>query len=264
MHQIEAIINLKILPIFERLKISDRLILEQVAFPSGDLCYLAYIGVEDEPYHFNTANSYLELFVLTCALASDISANYRLCGGIEISDLNELGEQRVTGFEKVHVLDENMQLPMNKPFLVVKKRFRELEEDRQGIIESDIGLALRYYYFGLQAYYREPKRIDEMVRNYATSLEAFLKERRDKSPQIIDKLSRFIANYEIKREITNKMKKFYDLRNNIVHGDKKIITSEDFKNTLEVKRYIHKAIDKALSLKLYEKTKLIKYILTAS
>lgn len=262
MHQVEAIITWKALTLFEKIKISDRLILEQVASSSKEyFCYIAYVAVEDEPhYYFNTAKSYLDLFVLTCALASDISATYRLGVGIKISDLKELGEKRVTGFEKVTMLNENIQLPMNQPILLLKKRFCELEEDRQEIINSYLGLVLRYYYFALQAYDREQKRIDEMIIDYAISLEAFIKERRDKSPEIIDKLSRFIAEYESKSEVTKIMKNFYSLRNDIVHGNKKPITLEDLKATLIVKRYIKKAIDKALYLKLYEKIKLIKYL----
>jgi len=152
MHQVEAIIEWDLMSAFNILIISDRLILESVISPSGDHCALAYVGVEDETNFFRTATSYLELFLLTCALTSDISATYRNVIGTTISSLNDLGKQSVIGYEKIHVLNENIQSPINKPILLAKGRFRELEEDRQEIIDSYLGLALRYYYFALQAY----------------------------------------------------------------------------------------------------------------
>lgn len=245
---------------FERLKISNRLILEQLASPEGDYCVIAYVGVEDEPYHFRTAKSYLDLFILTCALTSDISATYRLGVGMEISELSELGEHRITGFEKANLLWDYMQHPMIKLILLVKGRYCELLEDRQQILDSYLGLALRYYYYAIQSYFRKPKRFDEMIIDLTIAAETLFSTGTYFKRNLKHRLSKFLARDEDQKiEIAKNIGNFYEYRSAIVHGirRKKKITLNDIAT---VKNYIQNAIDKALSNRLFKKDDLIEYI----
>ncbi len=74
------------------------------------------------------------------------------------------------------------------------------------------------------------------------------------------RLSTFIARDETETtEIAKKIGDLYDYRGAIVHGGtkkRKIALNE----IMSVKNYVKRAIDKALSLKLYEKKGLINHI----
>jgi len=260
MRQVEAIINWELALVFERLKISNRLILEQGYSRSGDFCAIAYIGVQDESYHFRTAKSYLDLFVLTCALTIDVSSTYGNFMGIEISDLSKLGEKRVTAFEKVNLLWDYMQHPRIEPILLVKERFCELLDDRQQILDSYLGLALRYYYYAIQSYFRKPKRMDEMILDLTIVAETLFSTGTNFKRNLKHRLSNFITGDEDQKLIIAKnIGYFYEYRSAIVHGirKKKKITVNDIAT---VKNYIQKALDKALSKRLFQKDELIEYI----
>jgi len=266
---VEFLIEWNLLPsVIGRLQVSERLVIEDAWNQQRDYLtngksksyVLAYVGVEDEPSFFNTAVSYIEFFLLICALTSDISGTYQLGIGTQISDFSELGKRRIgfPSYEKVEVLSSPPELM--EPILAAKSRFLQLEKDRQQIMDGYLGLALRYYYFALQSYYRN--RIDEMIIDLAITAEAlFTKESKNITRNLKCRLSSFIADNELERgEIVKKIDEFYSLRSAIVHGNKKSFSLSDVKLTGTAKTYIQKAIDKALTLKFYSKEELLQRI----
>lgn len=269
MHQVEFLIEWNLLPsVIGRLQVSERLVIEDAWNQQRDYLTngksksyaLAYVGVEDEPSFFKTAVSYIEFLLLVCALTSDISGTYQLGIGTEISDFGELGKRRVgfPSYEKVNVLSSPPELI--EPILAAKSRFLQLEKDRQQIMDGYLGLALRYYYFALQSYDRG--RIDEMIIDLAITAEAlFTKEDKNIVHNLKCRLSSFIAGNETERnEIMKRINEFYSLRSTIVHGNKKNFSLSEAELTGIAKTYIQKAIDTALTLKLYSKDELLKRI----
>ena len=259
MHQVECIIKWDSPPIFGRFRLSDRFLLEQVAGPEGYFTF-AYVGVEEEDRFFKEAVSTIELFLLTSALSNGVIATYHNVIGTDLPSLQDLGKYRAaynTGYETIKVMD-SMPISLN-PLPSIKERFLELNKDRQKILESYLGLALRYYYFAIQSYLREPKRIDEMIIDLSISAEALFSTGANFKKNLKHRLSYFLASNDSDRsEISKIIGDFYDYRGAIVHGGtkkKKISLKEIFLT----KNYIQKAIDKALSLKLFRKKEIIEY-----
>lgn len=258
MHQVECIIKWGLLPTFGRFRISDRFLLEQVAGPEGYFTF-AYVGVEDED-KIKEAISTIDLFLLTSALSNDVIATYHNVIGTDLPSLEDLGKNRAaynTGYETIKVMG-SMPISLN-PLPSIKERFLELNEDRQKILGSYLGLALRYYYFAIQSYLREPKRIDEMIIDLSISAETLFSTGANFKKNLKHRLSHFLANNDSNRsEISKTIGNFYDYRGAIVHGrtKKKKIS---LKEIIHTKNYIQKAIDKALSLRLFLKKELIEY-----
>lgn len=262
--QVEFLITGYLLPFsIGRLQISERLILEKVRgiheYARNDVEARAYVAVEDEPYFFQKASSYLDFFILIHSLTNFSSASYSIGPAIELSNLDELGKESVSGYEKVIVLNESMESPFCKPILSAKERFLQLEEDQLKIMDGYLGLALRYYYYTARA--NNLQRIAEVIINLSISAEALFSTGRDFKTNLKCRLSSFIADSEPERdEISQRIGDFYDLRSGIVHGrirKKKIPVEVIYPRT-----YIKKAIDKALNLKLYSKKELLKHIET--
>lgn len=257
MHQVECIIKWDSRPIFGKFRLSDRFLLEQVAGPEGEFTF-AYLGIEDDVRFFQEASSTIQLFLLTSALSNDVIATHYNVIGTDLPKLEDLGIHRVaynTGYETLKVLG-SMPISLN-PLPSIKERFLELNEDRQKILKSYLGLALRYYYFAIQSYLREPKRIDEMIIDLSISAEALFSTGASFKKNLKHRLSSFLASNDSDRiEISKIIGDFYDYRGAIVHGGikkKKISLNEIFLT----KNYIQKAIDKALMLKLFLKEELI-------
>lgn len=260
MQQVECILEWGLPPTFGRFRISDRFLLEQVAGPEGYFTF-AYVGVEDEDRFFKEAVSTIKLFLLTSALSNDVIATYHNVIGTDLPSLEDLGKYRVaynTGYETIKVMG-SMPISLN-PLPSIKERFLQLNEHRQKILGSYLGLALRYYYFAIQSYLREPKRIDEMIIDLSISAEALFSTGANFKKNLKHRLSYFLASNDSDRsEISKIIGDFYDYRGAIVHGGtkkKKISMNEIFL----AKKYVQKAIDKALALKLHQKKELIEYI----
>jgi len=262
--QVEFLIEGNLLPpTIGRLKVSEKLIIEKAMsknefIRAGDFAF-AYVG-EDESDFFGAAVSYMDFFLLMYALTSGTPATHFVGSGIEISKLGELGKERVSfsGYEKVTVLHEDMQSELSKPILLAKDRFLQLEADRKRIMNEYIGLALRYYYYAVQANSRG--RFAEVVVDLAIAAEVLFSKEKPFTSNLKRRLSSFIVDDKTEREeIKKRIDDFYVLRGLIVHGIKKISWKKDTLDDVRiVSGYVRKAIDKALSLKLYTKDELVR------
>jgi len=260
--QVEFLITGYLLPpSIGRLQISERLILEKVRgihdYARNDVEARAYVAIEDEPSFFQNASSYLDFFILVHSLTNFSSLSYSIGPAIELSNLDDLGKESVSGYEKVIVLNESIESPFCKPILSAKERFLQLEANRQKIMDEYLGLALRYYYYTARA--NNLQRIGELIINLSISAEALFSTGRDFKTNLKYRLSTFIADSEQERdEISQRIGDFYDLRSVIVHGRmrKKNIPVE----VIYPSNYIKRAIDKAFNLKLYTKKELLQYI----
>lgn len=259
-HQIESLLSGNLLPpTIGRLQVSKRLIIERAweTYSSGEFA-LAYVGWEDEPNFFMKAILYMDFFLLIHALICGTPVTHIRGPANPISKLSELGKRRFyfSKYEKITVPQEDLHSELSKPILSTKDRFLQLEKDTQRIIDGHVGLALRYYYFALQANNRG--RIEEVVIDLAIAAEALFSTRKNFTKNLKRRLSSFIADDESERgEIAKRIGDFYHLRGTIVHGGKKRINLNDIGI---VSIYVQKAIDKALSFRLYSKKEFIQEV----
>jgi len=215
----------------------------------------AFVGVEYEPNFFRRASSKIDLFLLLHALTSGQAVTYLYGGATRLSTLEDLGKNRISfpSYEKVDHLDEDAQSMFSKPILLTKEQFLQLEEDRDRILDEHVGLALAYYFYAARA--SRKGRTAEVVIDLAIAAEALFSKEQPYTANLKRRLSSFIATDELERkEIAKKIGQFYRLRGAIVHGEKKEIPPADVRTASE---YIRKAIDKALSSKLYTKAQVI-------
>lgn len=267
MHQLEFVINFKNItyPTFGKLRISDRLILEFLVSPEKETLSgaepsitMAYVAIEDEDWPRN-AYSIIDLFTLTLALIGDISATYRNPIGTDIPSLNELSKIRITYADyKMHKIHASPDY--EKPILTAKEQYLKIEDDRDIILNCYLGLALRYYYYALQSYHREPRRIDEVTIDLSIAAEALFSTGIYFTKNLKYRLSNFITQDQSeKAKIAKLISNFYDYRSDLMHGrlTKRKITLNEI---IAVKQYIKRAIIKTLFLRLYDKKQLIKYI----
>jgi hypothetical protein len=266
-HQVEFLVECNLLPMtIGRLQVSETLIFEQAlswgTTPTGQSksYALAYVGVEDDPkpHYFLFARAYLDFFLMIYSLTTDQPVTHFMGVGTKIPNLEALGTKRVSfpDCEKVTVLNENMESVFSKPILSAKQRFLKLEEDRQTIMQGYLGLALRYYYFALQA--NERGHFDEVVVNLAIAIEAIVSTGKNFTKNLKQRVSILISDDESeKTDIAKKLGDFYDLRGAIVHGGRKEIPLADVRM---VSGYVRRAIERVLSLKLFSKKELIRSI----
>jgi hypothetical protein len=257
--QVEFLIQGYLLPMtIGRLQISPSFVIEDAVAKkdSRGVFALAYVGVEDEPNFFREALAKMNLFLLLHALITGQAATHLLGAAIPLSTLADLGKNRVTfpDYEKVIHLNEDMKSELSKPILLTKERFLQLEKDMDRILDGHVGLALRYYYRAAQA--SGKRRVAEVVIDLAIAAEALFSREPPYTANLKRRFSNFIADDELERKkIAKRIGKFYSLRGAIVHGVKKKVPTEDIRTASE---YIQKAIDKALSSKLYTKAELIR------
>lgn len=188
MHQLDFIINWNIAPLFDRFRISDRLLLEVLEpdpFPIElfnypgtrlDWITLAYVGMEDEKNYYKKADSLIDLFLLTSALISGFTGTYRGGAGITILNLEDLGNHRVlfkTGYKTLEFGASPLE-KVQRPITLVKNRFLQLEADVDKILNGYLGLALRYFSYAIRSYQRRPQRIEEIVINLTISAETLI------------------------------------------------------------------------------------------
>lgn len=245
--------------LFGKLQISDKLVLEELENQAGEYKILACIATEDKPTFFNDAISYFEFFILICALKDIIIDNFQIGTATEISNINELGKLPFPNYEISDVLPPPPELI--KPILLAKERFLELENDRQKIMKNYLGIAIPYYYYAVRSFTGTYKRVEETIIDLAISAEAlFIQKKMGISKNLKQRLSNFIAIDESERiEIKKRIGEFYKLRCDIVHG-RGLKKNTRLAEVIIPKDYIRRAIDKALSSKLYEKKDLIKRI----
>jgi hypothetical protein len=252
--QVEFLIKGSLLPLtIGKLQVSERFILEHV-FGERARAAVAYLGVEDAPNCFITAGSHVGFFLLLNALITGRPATILSGVAIRISTLDELGKTRVSfaNYEKIGVPDD-LGSELSKPILRTRERYLQLEKDVQIIMNEQLGLALRYYYYAVQAYSR--MQAAEVVIDLAIAAEALFSSGGNYTSNLKRRLSNFIARDEFeKEEVAKQMGKFYGLRGAIVHGGRKEISPDDVRFAGE---YIRKALDKALSSKLYTKQDLL-------
>ncbi len=256
--QVEFLVQGHLLPMtIGRLKVSPRFVIES-AIAKKDIkgiFALAFLGVEDETNFFTKARSTMNLFLLLHALTTGQAVTHLMGIATPLSALADLGKNRVTfpSYEKVTHLNEDWKSKLTKPILLTKKRFLRLETDMDRILDEHVGLALRYFYYAAQADSR--RRFAEVVINLAISAEALFSKEPPITGNLKRRLSRFIADGELERErIAEKIGKFYRLRGAIVHGGKKEVPLDTVRTAWG---YIQKAIDKALSSRIYTKAELI-------
>jgi len=265
MHQVEFLVEGNLLPTtIGRLQVSETLILEnawsweRTSTGQSKSFALAYVGVEGDPRpnFFLFARAYLDFFLLIYSLTTGQPATQFTGAGTEIPNIGALGSHKVSfpGYEKITVLNENMESELSRPILAAKERFLELEKDRQAIMKGYLGLALRYYYFALQA--NERGHFDEVVINLAVAAEAIVSTGGNYKRNLKERISAFISHDESERvDIEKRLGDFYDLRAAVVHGGRKRIPLADVR---VVSGYIKSAIDKALALNFFSKEELIK------
>lgn len=255
--QVEFLIQGYLLPMtMGRLQVSPSFVIED-AIAKKDIegfFALAFIGVEDKPNFFMKARSTMNLFLLLHALTTGQPATHHMGIATPLSTMADLGKNRVTfpSYEKVTHLNEDMKSKLSKPILLTKERFLQLEADVDRILDEHVGLALSYFYYAAQA---NRRRRFAVVINLAIAAEALFSKEPPYRGNLKRRLSCFIADSEPEREeIAKKIGKFYRLRGAIVHGGKKEIPLNDVRPAWG---YIQKAIDKALSSKIYTKAELI-------
>jgi len=254
--QVEFLIQGYLLPpTIGRLEVSPSFIIEDASKNLEGFSALAFVGVEDEPNFFRKATSKMNLFLLLHALGSGQAATYLLGVATPLPALENLGKNRFsfTNYEKIIHLHEDMQSQFSKPILLTKERFLQLEEDVDRLLDSHLGLALSYYYYAVQA--SDKRRNTEVIIDLVIAAEALFSREQPYTSNLVRRLSSFVAQNELERKkIAKKIGEFYRLRGVIVHGEKKEIPVADIKTASE---YIRKAIDRALSSKLYTKAELI-------
>jgi len=262
--QVEFLIQGYLLPItIGRLQISPSFVIEDATSKKGlaRSFALAFIGVGDEPNFFKSASSKMNLFLLLHALITGQAATYLIGAAIPLSTLDDLGKNRVTfgDYEKIIHLNEALNSEFSKPILLTKERFLQLEENMDRILDGHVGLALRYYYRAAQA--SGKRRVAEVVIDLAVAAEALFSRERPYTANLKRRLSNFIADNELERsEISKKIGEFYRLRGLIVHGEKIHARKIPLVDVRTASEYIRKAIDKALSSRLYTKTDLIQAV----
>jgi hypothetical protein len=275
MKQWDFVVNWGIL-VFSRFRVSDQLLLEVIEPENVPIevyafnyrpkfITLAYVGVPDENGSHRTADSILHLFLLICALISDIPFTYRGGAGRPLSSLAALGKERAiyqSLYQTVKVHSSNPE-STQRVVILAKNRFLELHDNREQILDSYLGVALRYYAYAMRANIRGPqRRIDELIIHLAIAAEALLT---DSGESISKTMQQVISKLNVKTlddTIMQTMKWFYNLRCAIVHGRKTIITDDELNLTLKAKTYIQTAINTALELRFYHKKDLINYLNT--
>jgi len=266
LHQIEFLIEGYLLPpTIGRLQVSEKLILERVWRRGSEYLLshepadyaIAYVGVATpkEAHFFLIARDYLDFFLLIYSLASGQPVNTTMGIGTTLNDLSSLGAERISfpNFEKIHVLGEHAEKFLSKPILDAKQRFLQLLPDRQRIMESSLGLALRYYYYAVLA---SRRRLEEAVIHLMIAAEALLcTDTKKISMKLSRRLSTLIAENETeKAEIFKKMRDFYRLRSGIVHGGGKRSSRSDLKILFN---YVRRGIECGLSLRHLSKEELV-------
>ena len=256
--QVEFLIQGYLLPItMGRLQVSPRFIIEDAIAKKDREGFFAlgFIGVEDEHNFFTKARSTMNLFLLLHALTTGQAVTHLMGIATPLSTLADLGKNRVTfpSYEKVIHRNEDMKSKLSKPILLTNERFLQLEADVDRVLDEHVGLALSYFYYAAQANRR--RRFAEVVINLTIAAEALFSKEPPYRGNLKRRLSCFIADSELERKkIAKEIGKFYRLRGAIVHGGKKEIPLGDVRPAWE---YIRKAIDKALSSKIYTKAELI-------
>jgi len=268
LHQVEFLIEGYLLPpTIGRLQVSETLILEQVSRSGIEPTFSydstsfskAYVGVSTpkEANPFLVARDYLDFFLLIYVLVSGQPVTTRMGVGTTLDDMSSLGTKRMgfPSFEKVHVLGEHEDNIFSKPILDAKERFLQLLPDRKRIMNSPLGLALAYYYFAVLA---SRRRLEEAVIHLIIASEALLCT---ETTKIRQNLSRRLSNLIVengaeteKAEISEEMRRLYELRCGIVHGGGKKPSFNDVKILFN---YVRRAIERALSLRHLSKKQLV-------
>ncbi len=259
--QVEFLLQGSLLPLtMGRLHVSPSFIIEEATSKKdyGGPFALAFVGVRDEPEFFRKASSKVEFFVLLYALITGKAVTLTTGGSTPLSTLDNLGKNRISfsSYRKVVHYGEDFQSMFSRPVLLTKERFLQLEEDKNIILDQYVGLALLYYYYATRA--SRERRVAEVVIDLAIAAEALFSREQPYTAHLKRRLSSFIARDKFERkEIEKKMGQFYRLRGTIVHGERKGIPPADVRR---VSDYIRRAIDKALSSKLYTKAQLIQEV----
>lgn len=265
-HQVEFLIEGYLLPdTMGRLRVTEELLLEPV-WRSGvesrlshepSSYAIAYVGVAapEGSNYFLDANRYLNFFLLIYAFISGQSVRSIMGIGTTVDDMSSLGTRRVgwASFEKLHVVHERTDDEFCKPVLEAKNLFLQLLPERDKIMKGHLGLAFTFYYFAVLA---SRQRLEEAVINLTIAAEALLiTEDEGKRQNLSKRLSTLAATNEDERiDISKKMLKLYDLRSGIVHGGGKRPSFDDVRTLFS---YVHRAIERAISLRQLSKKELI-------
>lgn len=264
--QVEFLIEGYLLPLtMVELRVSENLLLHQASprespswlSPSSPHYTLAYVCVdttENANYH-PVAASYLGFFLMVYTLVSGLPVTARMGVGTPLDRTDSLGKNKISfpSVEKIVSADETqMDNPFNNLILKAKDQFLQLLPDRQQIMSSYLGLALRYYYHAVRASKRwsEGVIINSMIACEALLIVAAEKKR----GSLARRLSSLIAEDKTEQtQISKKMRELWDLRCAIVHSGRKRSSLNDAELLLD---YARKAIGTALSLRPISKKEL--------
>ena len=156
-------------------------------------------------------------------------------------------------FERINVLGEYKDGLWSKPILEAKERFLLLLPERQRIMESPLGLSLRYYYLAVRA---SKRLLEEAIIHLMIAAEALLITRNENIREPLSRrLSVLIAkNEEERAEISKKMRGLYDLRCDIVHGRGGKPSWIDARVLFD---YVRRAIEQGISFRYLSKQGLV-------
>jgi len=261
LNQVEFLLQGPLLPLtIGRLHVSPSFRIEGAAGEktAGGSFALAFVGVMGEGDIIRKASSRVEFFVLLYALATGHAVTSTVGGATCLSTLDDLGKNRISfpSYERATRRNEDFQSVSSKPILLTKERFLQLEEDKDRILDEYVGLALTYYYYAVRASKKGSPA--EVVTNLAIAAEALFSKEQPYTAHLERRLSGFIAHDEFERkEITKRIGEFYRLKEAVVRGEKRGIPPADVRRVSE---YIRRAIDKALSSKLFTKAQLIQEV----
>ncbi|MCS4538648.1 MAG: HEPN domain-containing protein [Thaumarchaeota archaeon] len=179
-----------------------------------------------------------------------------------MSDPTALGRRKVTfpKYEKVTFLNETPDSELSelskefcKPIWEARDLFLKLESEKELIMQSSLGLALRYYAAALQA--DSERRLSDVVIDLTIAAEALFSTGSNFTRNLKDRLSKFIEeDKEARAEIGKTIGNFLRVRGLIAHGN---MTKIPLKDVRTFNLYIRRGVEKALTMKLYTKEQLV-------
>ncbi|MEK0325177.1 MAG: HEPN domain-containing protein [Nitrosopumilus sp.] len=265
MQQQEFLIEgLQFLP--EKVSISNKMVLYKVVSPSElsspphpQSYAIAYMAIGDDLQDFVEARSRLDFFLLiysymsqkTTLMFDGVSTKLEKVGDLGTHPIGFANYMRYT--TKVKELDPLWDSALIK----TKQPFLELDPDREMIIGSHIGLALRFYYYATGAMVRLS--LDELMIHLTVAGEALAQTRRGRATENMRRrISALIEGDSKKRQdIYKNIGKLYSVRSNVVHGRRPKIKIDEATLLIE---YTRRAIDETIKLRHMSKNELIQML----
>lgn len=230
-HQIEYLVGGTVLPLScPEHRYSDHILIQKSLPHSGvstntgedykehSLVFVA-VDVEEGSNPFLLADDYLSLFLLITSLQTGNTYDVHQGIGTHLKNVEDLGKVRV-GFPSFHTINQlNAPFPTHARYVEKQmKEYQELEQEATEIIHSEIGLALQFYHDGLKS--NSTRRPDLAIIHFMIAAETLIiigRERKRKN--VSRRLAAINYSQDELEEGIRTIKKLYDLRSEIVHGD---------------------------------------------